>query len=313
MAPMAGITDRAFREIVMENGADLAFTEMVNVKGLYYGDENTKKLLDIEGASYGVQIFGRDKEIIKKVIIDDLNHRENISVLDFNMGCPAPKIYKNREGSYLMQEPVLAGEILETMVKYSRFPVTVKFRKGIDKDHINFLEIGKIAENSGVVAVTIHGRTREDFYSGQADWDAIRELKSALKIEVIANGDIFTGQDAKKMIEYTGCESLMIARGALGNPFIFSDIKNILKEEEPIEHDFDERHKTLISHYKKLINYKEEKVVVREMRKHVAWYLKGLRGSNPVKDKINHMDNIDEIFDLLEEYRQEMKENEGKI
>lgn len=298
MAPMAGITDRAFREITTEYGADICFTEMVNVKGLYYGDIGTDRLLDMgpEEKNVGIQIFGRDVEIIEKVIYDKLNNLENIKILDFNIGCPAPKIFKNREGSYLMNEPELVGKILETMVKVSKVPVSAKIRLGTDPQHINYKEIAKVAEEAGVCQLTIHGRTRDMYYSGEVNIDAIRDVVELLDIPVIGNGDIFSAEDAIHMLEYTKCDSIMMARGALGNPFIFSEIKAALSGETFIKPDLDMRREVLLKHYEKIREYKPEHIAIREMRKHAAWYLKGLPGSNIIKNKINTAQSMDEVL-----------------
>lgn len=298
MAPMAGITDRAFREMCTEFGADICFTEMVNVKGLYYGDEGTDRLLDMgpEETNVGIQIFGRDVEIIEKVIYDKLNKLENIKILDFNIGCPAPKIFKNREGSYLMSEPELVGKILETMVKTSKVPVSAKIRLGTDPKNINYKEIAKIAEEVGVCQLTLHGRTRDSYYSGEVNIEAIKEVVELLDIPVIGNGDIFSAEDAVHMLEYTKCHSIMIARGALGNPFIFSEIKKVLKGEAFSKPDLEMRREVLLRHYEKIREYKPEHIAIREMRKHAAWYLKGLPGSNIIKNKINTAQSMDEVL-----------------
>lgn len=298
MAPMAGITDRAFREITTDYGADICFTEMVNVKGLYYGDVGTDRLLDMgpEEKNVGIQIFGRDVEIIERVIYDKLNNLDNIKLLDFNIGCPAPKIFKNREGSYLMSEPELVGAILETMVKTSKVPVSAKIRLGINPQNTNYKEIAKVAEEAGVCQLTLHGRTRDSYYSGEVNLEAIKEVVEMLDIPVIGNGDIFSADDAIHMLEYTKCDSIMIARGALGNPFIFSEIKAALNGETIIKPDLEMRREVLLRHYEKIREYKPEHIAIREMRKHAAWYLKGLPGSNIIKNKINTAQSMEEVL-----------------
>lgn len=303
MAPMAGVTDRAFREITTEYGADLCFTEMVNVKGLYYNDVGTDRLLDMgPGEEVGIQVFGRDVEIIEKIIYEKINKLENIKILDFNLGCPAPKIFKNKEGSYLLNEPELVGKILETMVRTSSVPVTAKMRLGVDPEHKNYLEIAKICEGAGVTQITVHGRTRDAFYAGDVDLEAIKEIKAALKIPVIGNGNIFTAEDAIHMLEYTGCDSIMIARGALGNPFLFREIKAALNGETSETPGLTERKEVLLRHYEKISTYKPERIAVTEMRKHAAWYLKGLPGSNVFKNKINTANSMKEVLQILEEF-----------
>ncbi len=303
MAPMAGVTDRAFREITTSFGADLCFTEMVNVKGLYYKDAGTDRLLDMgEEEEVGIQIFGRDVEIIEMIIYERINNLKNIKILDFNLGCPAPKIFKNKEGSYLLNEPDLVGKILETMVRVSNIPVTAKIRLGVDEDHKNYLEIAKICEQAGVTQLTVHGRTRDAYYAGDVDLEAIKEIKGALKIPVIGNGNIFTSGDAIHMLKYTGCDAVMIARGALGNPFLFKEIKEALKGNKSKPPTFVERKEVLLKHYEKISNYKPERITVTEMRKHAAWYLKGLPRSNVFKNKINTASSMDEVLQILEEF-----------
>ncbi|MDO5717485.1 MAG: tRNA dihydrouridine synthase DusB [Tissierellia bacterium] len=308
MAPMAGVTDRAFREILKEHSADICFTEMVNVKGLYYGDEGTSRILDIseQEKNTGIQIFGRDPIIIAKVIDEKLNHIDNLAVLDFNIGCPAPKIFKNKEGSYLMKEPKLVYEILKKMVEVSRHPVSAKIRLGVDENSKNYLEIAKAAEEAGIERLTIHPRTRESYYSGKADWNAIKEVKENISIPVIGNGDIFSGIDALDMIEMTGCDGIMVARGALGNPFIFEEIDAALENREYYPPSFEDRYEIIKKHYKKILEYKPEKVAIREMRKHIAWYLKGLPGSNKIKNDINTSDTIEDVFDILNRWQEKL-------
>lgn len=302
MAPLAGITDSAFRIILKEMGCDYSFTEMVSAKGLYYKDPKTRELTDIDPREgyVGIQIFGSDPEIIKKVILNDLNHRENILSIDLNMGCPAPKIVKNGDGSALMRKPDLARKLISTMVENSIKPVSVKFRLGWDEDEINYLEIGKICEEEGVTFVTLHPRTRKAFYSGKADWNAIKNLKEYLKIPVVGNGDIFKAGDAEKMFKETNCDALSIARGALENPNLFGDGRVMTLEEKV---------NLLKKHYQLKIKQKGERRSIQEMRKHVAWYLKGFPNSNPIKNKINTENNLDQIMYLLDCYLKEQESN----
>lgn len=311
MAPMAGVTDRAFREMVIENGADLAFTEMVNIKGLFYNDKATERIMDFgkKSSKTAVQIFGRDPDILERVVEEKINKLEDIDYLDFNLGCPAPKIFKNHEGSYLMKEPDLVKDLLERLVKSSRFPVSCKIRLGVDEKNKNYLEIGKIAQEAGVERITLHARTREAYYSGKADYTAIKALRESLEIPVIGNGDIFSVEDFKEMLEQTGVKKVMLARGALGRPFLFRQIKDYLEGKEIKEPSLDEILDMLNTHYQKVLAYKPEDIALREMRKHCAWYLKGLKNSNYYKDKINNTKSREEVYDLLKEYREKNQNN----
>lgn len=301
MAPMAGITDRAFREIVGEYGADYTITEMVSAKALYYQDNKTKRLLDrSSGKDTGIQIFGSDPEIISQVIEDKINYM-NFDFIDFNMGCPAPKIFNNGEGSYLMKEPDLAYEILSHMVRASNKPVHLKMRLGIGKDSKNFLQIARLAEKAGVSSVCLHARTRSQFYQGKADWTAIKELVDEIGIPVIGNGDIVSGQTAIEMLDYTGCHSIMVGRAALGNPFIFSQIKAELRGQEYKEPSIADLYELIKVHYRKSIEYKGDRAIA-EMRKHLSYYLKGYPGSAKVKDRVNKLESLDEIKKTIDEY-----------
>ncbi|WP_300408952.1 tRNA dihydrouridine synthase DusB [Lagierella sp.] len=295
MAPMAGITDRAFREIVSANGSGLNFTEMVSAKGLYYEDNNTKKLMDRGDESpLGIQIFGSDPDIMGAVVSKYLNSDDRFDLIDINMGCPAPKIVKNGDGSALMKDLKLAARVIEKVVANSEKPVSVKFRLGWDEDNINYLELGKICQDLGVSFVTLHPRTRKAFYSGKADWDAIGELKSRLDIPVIGNGDIYQADDIEKMFKQTNCDGIALARGALENPFLFSRII-----EEPTLREMVE----LIKYHLELKSkYLGEKIAVTEMRKHIAWYLKGFRNSKEIKNKINKVDEKETVVKILNDY-----------
>ena len=300
MAPLAGITDSSFRKIIKERGCQFSFTEMVSAKGIYYKDPKTEELLHIdpEEGLVGAQIFGRDPEILSKVIKENLNHREDIFSIDLNMCCPAPKVVKNGDGSALMKEPETAERIINAMVESSTKPVSVKFRLGWDEENINFLEIGKICEKAGVSFVTLHPRTRKAFYAGKADWDSIRMLKEELNIPVMGNGDLFSKEDIEKMFRHTLCDGVFVGRGALQNPNIFGEGES-LSLQKIVE--------LIKKHYSLKIAQKGERRAIPEMRKHIAWYLKGVPNSNPLKNKINTENNLQTIFRLLEEFEREQE------
>ncbi|MCF6461103.1 tRNA dihydrouridine synthase DusB [Clostridium sp. Cult3] len=310
LAPMAGVTDKTFRIICREMGAGLVFTEMVSSKGLYYGDKNTEELTDIDlkERPVAIQIFGSDPKIMAEVVEEHINPRQDIDILDINMGCPAPKIVKNGDGSALLKNPPLVREILRKVVEVSTKPVTLKIRIGWDVHTINGIEVARIAEEEGVSALTVHGRTRDMFYSGKADWDYIKKVKDSISIPVIGNGDIFEPIDAMKMMEYTGCDGVAIGRGALGNPWIFKRVGLLIEGKKDIVPDAMEKINIAIKHLNMVCDMKGEKVGVREMRKHVAWYIKGMRNSNTVKNEINTIDTKDEMIRVLSNYAQYMFE-----
>lgn len=301
LAPMAGITDRPFRTLCHEMGSGLVYSEMVSAKGIYYNNENTKQLLDIgeEEMPAALQLFGSEPEIMgamgKKI------EGINAGIIDINMGCPVPKVVKNGEGSALMKTPELAGRIIKALVEMQKKPVTIKIRKGFDDTCINAVEMAQIAEENGASAVAVHGRTREQYYSGKADWDIIKNVKKAISIPVIGNGDIFKPQDAADMLEYTGCDAVMIARGAQGNPWIFKRtiayLENGILLDEPTPQ---EKVSMALRHARMLIDYKGEFVGVRQMRAHMAWYIKGVQGASVIRDKINHCESYEEMAELLE-------------
>jgi len=288
LAPMAGITDSSFRRLCREQGACLVFSEMVSGKGLLYGSKNTEKLLNVCGDEkpLAYQIFGGEPEVIGAAA-KLLSGREN-AILDINMGCPVPKVVKNGEGCALMKNPGLALSIISAAVKEAGKPVTVKIRKGWDASSTNAVEIAKIAESAGAAAVAVHGRTREQFYSGKADWSIIKNVKNAVSIPIIGNGDIFTAADAVRMLSETGCDFVMIARGALGNPWIFSEAISLWRDgQEKKTPSPDEKTEMALRHFYVLCGEKGEKVAVREMRKHIGWYFKGIPHSAELRRKAN--------------------------
>ncbi len=310
LAPMAGVTDLAFRIICREMGAGLVFSEMVSSKGIYYGDEKTEKLLRVDPKErpIAVQIFGSDPLIMGRIVKDNLNKRNDIDIIDINMGCPAPKIVKNGDGSAIMKNPNLAREIVKSVVSASNKPVTLKIRMGWDCDNINGIEIGKIAEEEGISGLTIHARTRDMFYSGEADWDYIREMKKNINIPIIGNGDIFQPQDAIRMFEHTKCDGLAIGRGAQGNPWIFKRILRLLEGKEDQPPSVEDKVNTCLRHLDLICEIKGKKIGIREMRKHSAWYLKGLKNSNEIKNKINNIESKEALEELLINFSEEYKD-----
>lgn len=302
LAPMAGVTDLPFRLLCKEQGCGLMYTEMVSAKAILYKNRNTKPLLETkeEERPIAVQLFGSDPDIMSEIALR--LEEEPYDIIDVNMGCPVPKIVNNGEGSALMKNPKLAEAILSAMVKKLKKPVTVKFRKGFDERNINAVEFAKMAEACGVSAVAVHARTREQFYSGQADWDIIRQVKEAVKIPVMGNGDIFTPEDAKRMIEETGCDAVMTARGVKGNPWLFARINHYLDTGEllplPTRQELKEM---MIRHGRLHIEYRGEYIGIREMRKHVAWYTAGCPNSASLRNDINMVESFDELSRLIEE------------
>lgn len=310
LAPMAGVTDVVFREICKEMGLGLVVSEMVSAKALYYEDKKTESLMEIkeEERPIALQIFGSDPEIMAKIVYDKINKRQDIDIVDINMGCPAPKIVKNGDGSALMKSPKLAGEIVKAIVKVSNKPVTVKFRMGWDEDNINGVEFAKICEDAGADAITIHGRTRKQFYSGVANWDIIKDVVGSVKIPVIGNGDIFTPEDGKRMIEYTGCKGIMIGRGARGNPWIFKRTLSLLKDNVELPTPRDEEVILMtIRHLEMLSKVKGERIAVKEMRKHISWYIKGMKNSAELRNKINQISDKEKVKETLYNYLESIK------
>lgn len=303
LAPMAGFTDLPFRLICEEYGCNFTFTEMINAKALCYHDEKTTQMLDISGQKkyVGVQIFGSEVEYIGKAvkIINDLDRFAHI---DINMGCPAPKIVKNGDGSALMKNPSLASKIAEEAKKNSSIPVTVKIRKGFDDNNVNAVEFARMLEQSGADAITVHGRTTRQYYSGVADWDIIAEVKQAVKVPVIGNGDVKSPEDAKRMMEYTNCDSVLIARAAQGNPFLFAQINDYFENGSYEDIQDSQRIKITLKHYKLSMEKFETSVAVREMRKQINCYLKGIKNSCAVKNQINMQNDYEKVIEMLESF-----------
>ncbi len=300
LAPMAGVTDLPFRLLCKEQGAGLLCMEMISAKALIYGNRNTEQLLEIHPEEYPVslQLFGSDPEIMSEAAkrIED----RPFQILDINMGCPVPKVVKNGEGSALMNDPGLVRRIVEKVSRAIQKPVTVKIRKGFDDQHVNAVEIARIAEDAGASAVAVHGRTREQYYSGKADWDIIRQVKEAVSIPVIGNGDVVSGASALAMMEETGCDGVMIGRGAQGNPWIFSDLLEYERTGKlRLRPGADEIREMMLRHARLQIRYKGEYLGIREMRKHVSWYTKGLPGSARLREAINQVESYEELEQLL--------------
>lgn len=309
LAPLAGVSDVGFRLICEKYGADKTFTEMVSVNALYYDNKKTDDLLFIsdDEKNCNIQIFGKKTDIIEKVVKDKINPIEKSREISFNMGCPVAKITKNGEGSALMANPKLVEEICKTLRKSTDKKINIKFRLGVSNKHINYLDIGKIAQDTGIDYVILHARTKEQMYSGSADWDQIRILKENLSIPVIANGDIFSVEDFVKVIDKTKADGVMLARGAMGNPFLFKEIKDYIKKGTYKKPSPEEIIDQLIEQYKIELKFKDEKLVVTQMRKHLSWYIKGLKNSSKIRDLVNKLKTVEEVMDALERYKSTLK------
>ena len=302
LGPMAGVTDLPFRLLCKEQGADLVYTEMISAKGIYYKYKNTELLWMTEEKErpLALQLFGSEPELMADMAaqIED----RAFDILDINMGCPVPKVVNNGEGSALMKDPVLAGKIVKTISRRIRKPVTVKFRKGFGAEDCNAVEFAKRMEDCGASAIAVHGRTREQYYGGKADWDIIRQVKEAVEIPVIASGDIFTPEDAAVCLAQTGCDGLMLARGVRGNPWLFHQIHHYLetgeKEEKP---SHEEMVAMILRHARMLIECKGELMAMREMRKHVAWYTAGYPGSASLRRRVNEIEKYEDLERLMKE------------
>ncbi len=303
LAPMAGITDLPFRLLCKEFGPGLVYTEMVSAKALFYGDEKTKKLLNMKNETrpIAVQIFGSD---VESMVYATKYLQDKADIIDINMGCPAPKVVKNGDGSKLLLNLDLVEEIVTNVVKVSNIPITVKIRKGWNDENIVAVEAAKIIEKAGALAITVHGRTREEFYSGKADWNIIKKVKESVNIPVMGNGDVKSPESAIKMFEETNVDGIMIGRASLGEPWIFKYIIDYLKTGK-YDNSFpnnDQKLKLIIEHINLEVEEKGEDIGIKEMRKHLSWYIKNLKDASRIREKINTLKTKQEVIDCLKEY-----------
>ena len=303
LGPMAGFTDRPFRIICEKYNPGLTVTEMVSSKGLFYNDEKTSLLMNTKGEKrpVAIQIFGSDTDAIKYAV-EYINKNNLSEIIDINMGCPAPKVVKNGDGSKLMLDIKKVESITKAAVQNSNIPITVKIRKGWDNEHINAVEVAEAIEQAGASAITIHGRTRSEFYTGKADWNIIKQVKESVKIPVIGNGDIKTREDAKEILNLTNCDGIMISRASLGNPWIFEQIQEYLEGKEIRKIYNDEKLKIILEHINLETEEKGEITGIREMRKHLAFYIKGTENASEIREKINHIEVKKELENVLKEY-----------
>ena len=311
LAPLCGVTDHVYRTICFEQECDIAYTEMISAMGYLCAPEQraTRELMK-KGNNEGkliLQLFGKDPDIVAEAAkkISSLGIYDGI---DLNMGCPARKVACSGEGAGLLRQPELAGRMMEKTVKASCLPVSVKIRIGWDHEHINAIEIARIAESSGISEITVHGRTREQQYAGKADWEIIKAIKEKIKIPVIGNGDIFSEGDAMQKISDAEPDGIMIGRGALGNPWIFKNIKRKMKGESVLPVSPEERYRMILHHYKMMMDSREKRIAVREMRKHIGWYLHGFRGAARVRDIINRSQEPEEVFSILNAFFDEIRD-----
>ncbi|MDD7148583.1 MAG: tRNA dihydrouridine synthase DusB [Lachnospiraceae bacterium] len=301
LAPMAGVTDLPFRLLCAKQGAGLTCMEMVSAKAIYYHNKNTEELMAIhpEEKQVSLQLFGSDPDIISEMAkrIED----RPFSILDLNMGCPVPKVVNNGEGSALMKDPLLVGKIIEQTAKAINKPVTIKIRRGFDEARVNAVEIAHIAQESGAAAVAVHGRTREQYYAGKADWEIIRQVKEHVTIPVIGNGDVTDGASAVAMLKQTGCDGVMVGRAARGNPWIFAQILHFMKTGETLPRpELAEVKRQILEHAELMLACKGEYTAIREMRKHVSWYSAGYPHSSKIRQRINEVESMEELREVMD-------------